>query len=162
MKLKYNPNERIIYTDSGNKENTIIEKNSPSRPLISPDKKKAIYISPFEWEQIGEVYLIDLNTFKSKLIYKPQSNNVTPKDITWINNNEIAMILGYPYGTIAVGGDIYKYEIYNEALNLLSEFPDKIQITNIEYENSQLLLKGKEYIDDNYLETEKYLKKMNI
>lgn len=96
------------------------------------------------------------------MIYESQDHDITPKRLTWFNDHEIILLLGYPYGTIAIGGDIYKLDIKSRELNMLYEFPDTIQITSLNYENNQLLLEGEEYIDENYLETQKYYKKIKI
>lgn len=161
MELRYNAQKRIVYIEAENK-NAILEENFPSKPILSPDNKKAIYISPYEWELIGDIYVVHLDTYEKEKIYESNNKDLTPKDITWINDNEIGIILGYPYGTVATGGDIYRYNIKEKELHLLYEFHDEIQITDIDYENCHLVLEGKKYIDSNYLETQPYLEKIRI
>lgn len=162
MELKYNVHKKIIYAKTSDTGNVILEENLPSQPILSPNNERAVYIAPYGWELIGKVYLLNLNNLKKEVIYEPKDNNITPKDLTWIDNRRIAMILGYPYGTISVGGNIYIYDINTKTMKLFHEFSDFIQITNIEYLNNQLLLKGKKYIDNNYLESKVYQTKLKI
>lgn len=162
MSLIYDPKERKIYHEFKNLTKKIIDENHPSEPVISPDNNFAVYISPFEWEEIGSIYLLDLENISKEKIYEPKSNNLNPKYLTWINNEKLAVVLGYAYGTIAAGGNVFSLDISTRELTQLTHFPNEIQINSISMENNTLNLSGIKYTDSEFINNEVYYSKINL
>lgn len=162
MELFYDSNKKNIYYQSENLGREIIDKNTPSKPMISPNKKLAVYIAPFEWEVMGSIYLIDLENMVKDKIYEPRNDALNPKNIMWINNGEIAVILGYAYGTIAIGGNVFNLNLATKELTQLTHFSDDIQINSVSIKNSILTVSGIKYTDPMFLNTEEYTSRIDL
>ncbi|QUW23372.1 DUF4652 domain-containing protein [Sporosarcina sp. Marseille-Q4063] len=163
MKLEYDYDERVIYVKKSDEDMEIIENNSPSEPVISFDESKATYISPLEWESLGSLYLIDLDTLESEALIIPKDDTSVPKEVIWIDNENLAIIMGFGSGTISIGGNVFIYNISTDELNQLTHHDSKIQITNIKLkEPTTLQLKGIKYTDENFMYFEEYFEKVSI
>jgi hypothetical protein len=156
MELKYDIEKGEIYFELIDSKRELIDNNTPSTPVISPNNKFAVYISPLEWEEVGKLYLIDLSNCSKKIIYEPVNDKLVPKAVTWINSNKLALILGYGSGTISVGGNVFTYNLDSKELKQITHFKENIQITNIGMKENILELKGIEYTDNNFMNKEEY------
>lgn len=85
----------------------------PSRPVISPNGFKLAYISPYEFELIGDVFVYDAMTNQQKNLSIPEQlpNQHSPKKLYWFNDHILLMIAGFGYGTVSPGGEIYAYDL---------------------------------------------------
>lgn len=154
----------IIYDDQsiilrkGNLDN-IICSNSHSAPSINKSNDKLIYISPFEWEQLGSLMLYDLNLNKlSKLeICIPQ--NFTIKKVEWLNDFSILLIVGFAYGTVSVGGDLYTYNFFTKNLKKILELNKNEEIKDFEITDNKIYLE-KVIFDTNF--DKNYIEKISI
>lgn len=155
MNLNYDHSKNLIYLEE-NSEQKVICDNYPSRPVFSPNEFLAAYISPFEWEKKGKVYLINFNTLEHKEIYVPSDDKLNPKKIIWIDNIHLAMILGHTYGTIGTGGNIFIFNIENNVLNQLTHFSEEIQITDVKINSNILYISGNKYTDKNFMNKEEF------
>ncbi|CEG26023.1 DUF4652 domain-containing protein [Bacillus sp. B-jedd] len=153
-----NRNE-IIQVDSKGKE-TVITDNSPSIPEYSPDEKFAAYISPLEWEEWGSLYLYNLETGYITELVKPDERGNIPKFITWLSNAKLAVIIGFGDGTVQVGGNVYTFDITENSLIQISNYPDSIQITRLTLDGAFLDLEGIQYVDEAYSEYQKFKDKI--
>lgn len=156
MELIYDNEKKAVYVELKDSNLELIDDNNPSKPVISPDGKFAVYISPYEWEEKGNLYLLNLINYSKKKIYEPTDDTLVPKAVTWINNNKLALILGYAYGTIAVGGNVYTYDLDTKKLKQITDFESNIQFTNLEMSDNVLELKGIKYTDSNFISKEDY------
>ncbi len=133
----------IIVKKNG-KEKMICEGNdAPSKPSISPDKKKLAYISPYEFEVIGEVFLYNhLNDIhKAVITHKDIPENLAPKKISWFDDRYLLAIMGYAYGTVSIGGDLYVYDTVDEKMALLiNQDEQKGEISDIKVEQDSVKL----------------------
>lgn len=162
IKLHYDKEKRIIYFKNNDETVEIVESEYPSKPAISPNEQRAAYISPFEWECLGSLYLFDLKEAKRLTLIKPTEDNYIPKQVIWINNNIIAIIIGFGYGTVAVGGNIYLLNINTqEKINLTNNGLD-VQIIDIQYINRKLLVKGIKYTDLDFNKFEEFVKEIEV
>lgn len=155
MQILYDSDEQIIYyetTDGSRKE---IETDFPSKPVMSPDNTKAAYIAPLEWECLGSLYIFDLLIRENKKVITPE-NNYIPKQVLWLNNELLAVIIGFGHGTIAIGGNVFLYDLTTNSKMNITEYNDKIQVTNFQFEGKTLFLEGIEYKDESYLEFKEF------
>lgn len=147
--LEYNYDERTIYVINENQAKKILDDNFPSEPKISPNGKKAIFISPLEWECLGSLYLFDLTTGEKKELIEPDENSNIPKEAIWLDDKRIAVIIGYGYGTVAIGGDIFIYNIESGDMYSVTQYEKfKKQVTELKVKGDTLVFKGIEYVDD--------------
>ncbi|MBU5677791.1 DUF4652 domain-containing protein [Alkaliphilus sp. MSJ-5] len=125
----------------------IINNNTPSMPIISPNKDKFAYISPFEWEQLGSLYLYNTTTSSSDLLIEPSESNI-PKDAIWINNEYLLVIIGHAYGTVSTGGNLYLLNTTTREITLFRECSEEQQFTKIDLINDYLNVTVITYQDD--------------
>lgn len=147
--LEYNHDEQTLYVVNDNKVKKVLDDGFPSEPKVSPNGKKAIYISPLEWECLGSLYLFDLITGEQKELIEPDEKSYIPKEAIWLNDKQLAVIIGYGYGTVAIGGNIFVYDIESKELRSITKFEGmKKQVTEIQLKGDLLTYKGIEYIDE--------------
>lgn len=116
-KIYIEENSYILY----NEENITISVGETKRqicneycsdPILNRNNMKIIYISPFEWEMIGKLMMYDIRNEKlTKIEIEEIQEGHTIKKIQWLDDNKIAMIVGFANGTITVGGDLYTYDL---------------------------------------------------
>lgn len=147
-------NEIIEIDHNGNSD--VIANDFPTEPIFSPNNKKAIFIDPLEWEVLGSLYLYNLEDGTLNKIIQPDSDKNIPKYADWIDDQNIAVVIGLGLGTVAVGGDVYIYNIPNDSLKPKTDYTPKVQITKIIINNETLELSGIEYTDENLNHFKKY------
>lgn len=115
---------------------------SPSYPTVSPDKKRIAYISPFGWEELGELYIYDLSTDSNKVVIKRNDllKQYTPKVVSWLDDRYLLVIIGFAYGTITVGGDLYIFDTLTKSLNLCIKCGKRQEIKNINKDGEKIIL----------------------
>lgn len=73
-----------------------------------------------EEEGIGKIYVQDLSTgVKWSLEVIAGENQNSPKSIEWIDDENIISIVGLGYGTVAMGGNVYKINVKTGETTLL-------------------------------------------
>lgn len=149
-KLKYyKEKKKVILVDKYVKTKFITD-NHPSEPKLSPNKEKAIFISPLEWEMLGSLYLVNLENGGITELISPDQNQNIPKYSEWIDNENFAVVIGYGMGTVEVGGNAFIYNILNKELKQITFYKSEIQLTNLKFEKDVLVVSGIKYTDDNY------------
>lgn len=105
----------------------------PSPPVISPNKRRMAYISPLEWEVLGEVFLFDFSNYENKVILHRDviPFQFTPKELLWLDNRFLLMIIGFAYGTVTLGGDLYIFDTLNKRLLSYKKSNDKQEYKDI-------------------------------
>ncbi|MCK5764078.1 MAG: DUF4652 domain-containing protein [Clostridiales bacterium] len=110
---------RLISYIKNNKEK-LINDNGPSEPVINSSKDKVAFIDNYYWEATGDVWVYDVNKEKSEIIIKSATGDQQkPKSLTWYDDNKLLVVIGYAYGTVSVGGDLYIYDFDSEELSLI-------------------------------------------
>ncbi len=163
LELKLNIN--VLYEDTGHggkeliivrdDEKNILSQDFPSKPVISPDKKRLSFIAPREWEKIGKVYMYciekdDIDVIIDQDNIPPQ---FTPKKISWLDNEGLLVIIGYAYGTVSVGGDLYIYDVDSNSLDIALKTEKYREIKNIHVGDTEVILDIAVF-DENYLDYE--------
>jgi thioredoxin-related protein len=151
--LYYSENRDIFI----GKDNTFIKvsENMPSYPEISPDKKKIAYIDNFDFETIGNLNIYSTETNKNLQKTKfDYSQSDTVKQVKWLTNNEICLIIGYTYGTITKGGSLYEYNLKEDKLTLLVESEELMEVKDVKVVDGKITITKVMWKDDNYIEYE--------
>ena len=123
----------------------------PTKPVISADKKKLAYISPYEFEVIGEVFMYNYleDTKKAVVTHKDIPENLAPKNINWFDDRYLLVVLGFAYGTVSIGGDLYVYDTVDDKMSLLiSQEDEKGEIRSIRIEQDTIKLEIVVFNDD--------------
>ncbi|WP_413375688.1 DUF4652 domain-containing protein [Alkalihalobacillus sp. 1P02AB] len=160
--LHYDETEQVIFQVDPNGKKTIIANDSPSKPLFSKEKTKAIYITPLEWECTGNLYLYDLKTGHEVTLFKAEGDEQVPKYASWLDDDNVLAIIGYGMGTVCVGGNVYSINIHSMEKEQLTDYPNEIQITRFTVEDDTLNLEGIKYIDDELNQFVPYQEKIDL
>lgn len=160
--LKYNYDDEAIYIIK-NGTTTLVNDEYPSEPTVSPNKIHSVFVAPLEWECLGSLYLFSHETGEVKKIIEPSLESKIPKKAIWINNEWLAVIIGYGHGTVAIGGNIYLFNIKNNELREVTNFDNTVQITDIEYNDNsgKIIGKGIKYKDSNHNSFIEYQEEFN-
>ncbi|WP_322555609.1 DUF4652 domain-containing protein [Sporosarcina beigongshangi] len=106
----------------------------------------------------GEALLVIENLETSEAtIYKLKDNSVaqnTPKYVEWIDENRLFVIIGYAYGTVTKGGQLYEMNIKdNTIIPVFEDLTEKEEIMTIKAnDNGTFTYQKHVYHDDNYSE----------
>lgn len=161
-KLFYDEVKEVLYQIDPEGKKTIIADEFPSIPEFSPDNTKAIYISPLEWECPGSLYLFNLETGYITELVAPDKDLYIPKYAKWVDNATIAVIIGFGWGTVSVGGNLFTYNIDKNHLKQITHYSGHVQITKIDMEDKLLYLQGIEYTDENFNEFKEFKEKVQM
>ncbi|MGG0773814.1 MULTISPECIES: DUF4652 domain-containing protein [Bacillus] len=161
-RLFYDETKQHLYQIDPDGRETVIADSSPSMPVYSPDKSKAIYISPLEWECPGSLYLFNLESGDITELISPDDNQNIPKYAIWLSNTTVAYIFGYGLGTVAVGGNVFIINIENKKVKPITKYSGEIQITKLEVTESSLNLFGIRYTDDNYIKFDEFQESVSL
>lgn len=146
-----------IVIKQSNKEIEISDiEQYPSQPIISPDQSKLAYISPFEFEMSGEVWLYEAGSDKpiNKIAKDQFRDNKSPNRIYWLDNNHLLVLSGNTYGTIPSN---HHLDIYNLTANEripYVEVPNNQSIRSVTLKDGKAVLEIETY-DDNFMNSTK-------
>jgi hypothetical protein len=107
-----------------------------------------------EEEGQGSIVVENKNTSHSTIysLSGTIGNSLTPKYAEWKNDHILYVIMGYPYGTISKGGNLYELNIDTHDLTpVIDNLPKKEEIISV-YKNSNntFVYKKNVYEDDNF------------
>jgi hypothetical protein len=106
-------------------------------------------------EGIGKIYVKDLETGEkwSLDIVQDEEQN-SPKFVEWLDDENVAVIIGHGYGTIAVGGDLYKLNVKTcEVKGIYNANTLNQQVTSVKKVNDKLELQLLVYDDDDFIKS---------
>lgn len=142
--------ESIFWVDNGQGEKRIIKKiegeemvlakENPSQPVISPRGDRLAFIEPFLWEVRGEVFLYERGEKEPLLLREDLPREEKPKAIYWLDNKRLLLIIGYAYGTVSVGGDLYSLDIEEGDLLPIYQLEPEREVKDLKIEGEELLL----------------------
>ncbi|MBB6447416.1 DUF4652 domain-containing protein [Bacillus benzoevorans] len=159
--IKYNTEEKSVQLVKADGNTEVLAARSASEPVKSPDRKKAAYVSPIEWEEPGDVYIVNLEDGTQNVLVATEGEQ-TPKKVIWENNENVLVIIGYAYGTVATGGNIYRVNLETKEKTALTQYEGDVQITDLKIENGILKYSGIKYTDDNFNESVPYSNKLPL
>ncbi len=153
--------ENIFWVDSGQGEKRILKKmegeemvlakENPSQPIISPRGDRLAFMEPFLWEVRGEVFLYEGEEKELLLSREDLPREEKPKAIYWLDNKRLLLIIGYAYGTVSVGGDLYSLDIEKGDLLPIYQLEPEKEVKDLKIEGQDLLLTIASFCQD-YLE----------
>ena len=155
-----NENNTIELKKEG-EDTVVLSDQYPSEPVKSPNGQYAAYLAPFEWEELSDLYIVDLKAGSQKMLIEGNSES-KPKNVIWENDEHVLVILGYPYGTVSIGGNIYRVNIETGNQEQLTEYDDATQITDFHIEDGTLQYSGIKYTDEEMNEHEEYSNQISL
>lgn len=126
FEYNFEDGSKLIYKDNSivlNKRDSTSEKINQtvlaSKPYLSPDKKRFVFIDPNEADCPGDLYLYDINNEKLETLIQPKypKGTNTPKKVRWIDDRYLLVVIGYGYGHHNLGGDLYVYDLQNNKIS---------------------------------------------
>ena len=64
--------------------------------------------------------------------------------------------------TVSIDGNVFTFNIENNEMNQVTDYPVEIQITELENKNGKLMLKGIEYVEDILNEFKEFKAEMEL
>jgi hypothetical protein len=83
-----------------------------SRTAVAPDSAHALVLYPVEFEERADLYLMDRARGTGYRLVLADSSHAedTPKFAGWLDPERAWVIVGYQFGTVAPGGDLYAFD----------------------------------------------------
>ncbi|MEP7028191.1 MAG: DUF4652 domain-containing protein [Candidatus Eisenbacteria bacterium] len=83
-----------------------------SRIAISPDSSRALVLYPVEFEERADLFVTDRRLGNGYRLALAESSRVedTPKRVGWLDASLAWVIVGYMYGTVSPGGDLFAFD----------------------------------------------------
>ncbi|MNJ43663.1 hypothetical protein D3C77_386790 [compost metagenome] len=118
------------------KEISTIE-DYPSKPAINGDKTKLAFISPFEFELLGEVWLYDaLTDGKTRVFTSEQAGEgKSAKQVLWLDNDNLLILTGNTYGTVTLNDTLYFLNTKDNKLEQILKVNSDQDIRNLQISN---------------------------
>lgn len=140
----YYSEDKIILFRLGEKHtllNSTQDNGYASLPMLSPDKKNIAYISPYEFELNGHVYVFNLeNEAIKKVIQVDIVNDDTAKVVKWLDDERLLIIIGFGAGTVRKGGDLYLYNLTTDEFEIIKKANKMEEIVDVNISEEGLLL----------------------
>ncbi len=148
----------LIYPEG---KTDVLADEDPSIPVKSPNGKKAAYISPWGWETLSVLYIVDLKDGSKNALVSHDLQN-QPKEVIWEDNEHVLVIIGYPYGTICIGGNIYRINVTSKEKEALTNYDTYTQITDLHLKEGVLYYNGIQYTDEEYIHYKVYSNQITL
>jgi len=138
--IEYQEESYLSISRESGKE--ILSEETPSEPVISPDRNKLAFIDPFQWETVGSIFLYDYQTNSlTELLRADQIEaQSTPKGIWWYKDDYLLAIIGYAYGTVSVGGDLYLINVETGNPRRILGLNEYQEVKNIKLDDQYIYL----------------------
>ncbi|WP_416828799.1 DUF4652 domain-containing protein [Ectobacillus polymachus] len=151
LTLRYENSTGFIYVVNANGVEQLLENRFSSEPNISSNGKRAIYVTPLEWEDSSHLILFDLELgIREEINLEIDVLNDMVKDAVWLDHSNLALIIGGIYGTIAIGGNIYRYNLDKKTLEPMTHYADnRKQVIKLQVKDQLLIFDAIEYVDPN-------------
>jgi hypothetical protein len=91
----------------------------PSKPEINSDKTKLAFISPFEFEMVGEVWLYDIANDKNEKIFSKEQSGTdsSARRLLWFDTHHLIIVTGNTFGTVSSNRTLYLLDTHNNNLH---------------------------------------------
>ena len=90
-------------------------------------------------EGIGALVIENMETKDSwifKLVEEEPYGQYTPKEVAWIDESRLFVIIGYAYGTVTAGGKLYVLDIEkNEVKPIITDLTNKEEVMSVQVNN---------------------------
>ena len=121
-----------------------------------------------EFETVGTIFIEETayNYQTAFTIANVDFSQMTPKDVAWIDDRRIFVIIGMTHGTVTRGGKLYILDVVNNSLNpLLEDLPERSEISGItsgEIDGESFRYEQFTYLTENMEQNESKIAEGNI
>lgn len=117
-----------------------------------------------EEEGIGKIYIKDsVTSEKWSLEISTDNNQDSPKFIEWLDDENMMVVVGKGYGTVDLGGNLYKVNAKTAETTLIYDTKEqKKQVISAKKVNDKLELQILVYHDDDFIKSHTEKKTINI
>lgn len=139
-----------IFIQKGKQEHYISDDFS-SMPVLSPDRRTLAYITPFEFELLGELHLYEISDDTNKAVVQVEELTFQEcvKSVTWLDNRYLLTVIGFGYGTVSQGGSLYVYDRDTEELTqVLTPEDEWTEIVSTQMQASDIIIDLARHNDD--------------
>jgi hypothetical protein len=123
----------------------------PSKPKFNKERTQILYIDYLQFEVTGE------ETRYTDFAYGLSQDTV--KDVEWFKDNMLLCVIGFSYGTVSQGGELYTLDIDDKELRkvdlseVITEWTKRpYEIVDIYVDESGLEILLVEWQDDSYVD----------
>ncbi|MFW6324131.1 MAG: DUF4652 domain-containing protein [Desulfovibrionales bacterium] len=123
------------------KEKVITHENGGlSKPKVSPGGKRLAFVMPTGFEVPGEVHIMDADlSVRTAVPVRDMPDNHCAKKIAWYDNRYLAVIVGFTFGTVTVGGDVFFFDTEEDRLfPIYTEQSSSREVMDILVENGAI------------------------
>lgn len=119
-----------------------IETNTPSLPIVSPNRTKMAYIAPFFWQEIGELFVFEgkTDTVKRVLSFSDLPVTGTPKTICWLDDQYLMAIVGNAYSPTSIGGNVYLVDTESGRYTVMYEAGNGQEVRNLKVNKGNVII----------------------
>lgn len=130
---------RVIEDEELEPINLVSESHSVGK--TSPNGEYIAYISPYDFELNGSLWLYNTETGENqKVVDLDSTYDETIRNIEWIDDNSIYYIKGFALGTVSLGGELYAYDLNTEESMLMKRIQDDKEIIDVNVEGETVTL----------------------
>ena len=139
--INLNDSKKIVYNNDSIRiidNEYVLNSTTNSKPIISKDKQGLLYIEPYDFETFGNLHFYNINKNADKILIKysrvieETGGDNTIKLVKWLDNNNLICIIGFGFGTVSMGGDLYSYNISEDQLERLYKNEEREEVVNFE------------------------------
>ncbi|MEA5010307.1 MAG: DUF4652 domain-containing protein [Angelakisella sp.] len=149
----------VDFMTPGDFENFCLKQGyRPNTTVLSPDGSKLLFYRA-EFEESTELWMVQRDTAPVLLLPAAQiSEQDAVKQVMWYNNDTVLLIVGYRYGTVSPGGDVYRLDVTSKTLHLLYRPQgEREQVADLKVDGDQLTMEVFVY-DEQYNHYEKEIR----
>jgi hypothetical protein len=148
------PLSQLKYVITSIPSDTKIELNTPWETSPLGKFKATVEGKGEKAKEEGYSYIVIKDEKSGKLskltLENQEKNKITAKDLEWIDESNMFVILGQPFGTVTKGGKIYKVNITNGETSLYVNTTPKEEYTAVGKSGSEFNFEKYVYEDDNF------------
>ncbi len=118
-------------------------------PRLSPNSKLIAYIDGAGFEETSNLEIYNFDTKQSRYLtnFKPRQD-MSVRSVIWLNDNNLLLIIGHTYGTLYLGGNLYRYNLTLKKLTLI-ESSDFWEFSDIKIADGKVYVTKTRWVDIN-------------
>lgn len=115
----------------------------PSRPQLSPDRAALAYISPYEFEMQGYVWLLEATDREARRIVLPNQldgDEQSVRRLLWLDDDHLLILSGYTWGTLPDNRNLFTYTLSTDEIREVYQTDDQESILEMSLDGDEVIL----------------------